>query len=367
MIELRFKKDKIHYNTRKADIYNKPFNIAIGPREPGKSTAILTKIYKMFIHHKRPSIILKRMTVEITESDIEDTFKVINKFLDDNKKIKPIFKTSDIKNGFCDVYISKEDKEKSRVFIRYLSLSVPITRQKGKFLENVAFIYQDECLINPLMNEKYLPGEFDKIKEIYNTYQRENRAHHTMLKCWFTGNPYTKFSPVFIGLGIPINKMTSGAFLVGETWTFEAVTLSEELKEDILKNNPLYKFDDSYTRYAFDGSSIADERYIIEPQQPLNFGLKYVFRISNRYLLVWRNKNLNEGLNRWWCSVQDEEPEANRNIYAIDFNNLISNTRLITPDVKFIMMRFKSAVATRGITYQSIECGYYIEQLYNLI
>lgn len=364
---MRFYKDKIHYNTRRADLYNKTYNIVISPREPGKSTAILTKIYKMFIHHKRPSIILKRMTVEITDSDIQDTFKVINKFLPDNKKIKPIYRTSDIKNGFCDVYLTKEDKDKSKVFIRFLSLSVPVTRLKGKFLDNVAIIYQDEYLINPLMNEKYLAGEFGKIKEIYNTYQRENRAHGTMLKCWFTGNPYTKFSPVHIALNIPINKMNPGAFLVGKNWTFEAVKLTDELKADILAHNPLYQFDDSYTRYAFDGASIADERYTIEPRQPVNFGLKYVFRISNRYLLVWRNKNLNEANNRWWCSVQDEEPEANRNIYAIDFNNLILNTRLITPDVKFIMMRFKSAVATRDITYQSIECGYYIEQLYSMI
>lgn len=364
---MRFYKDKIHYNTRKADLYNKPFNCVISPREPGKSTAILTKIYKMFIHHKRPSIILKRMSVEITESDITDTFKVINKFLPEHRKINPIFKTSDIKNGFCDIYLTKNDKDKGLVFIRFQSLSVPITRLKGKFLDNLAIIYMDEYLINPLMNEKYLPGEFDKIKEIYNTYQRENRTHGTMLKCWFTGNPYTKFSPVHIALGIPINKMNPGSFLVGDTWTFEAVQLTEELKQDILKHNPLYQFDDSYTRYAFDGSSIADERYTIEVNQPLNFGLKYVFRVSNRYLLAWKSKDLNIDKNRWWISVQDEQPLTNRSIYAIDFNNLISNTRLITPDVKFIMMRFKCAVATRDISYQSIECGYYIEQLYTMI
>lgn len=66
-------KDKIHYTPRRIDSYNKPFNFITSEREAGKTTSVIAfKLYKAWYHEHRPSIILRRNIVDITETYITD-------------------------------------------------------------------------------------------------------------------------------------------------------------------------------------------------------------------------------------------------------------------------------------------------------
>ena len=82
--------DNLHYSFREIDGYNKPINIVISPREPGKTTFMwVKKIYAQWKIDKRPFIYIVRKSVEINEALISSIFDVnINKFTDDNVEPK---------------------------------------------------------------------------------------------------------------------------------------------------------------------------------------------------------------------------------------------------------------------------------------
>lgn len=208
-------KDNIHYNTRHTDIYNKPFNFVISPREPGKSTAVTgLKVYDMWLHHHRPSLIIRRRIADMDESYIEDLIKPVNKFKHPYQRLTPIFKKTDLKSGIVDVYV-EDSKGIKRFYCRVQALSIPNARGKSRVIEDLGLIVFDEYLINPMQGEKYLDGELTAFRELYNTYYRDARDRGHQVKCWFLGNPYTVFNPFHLWLQIPLQKIKSGCFLVG--------------------------------------------------------------------------------------------------------------------------------------------------------
>ena len=101
MVEL----DNLHFDFRDADGYNKPFTIAISPREPGKTVALwFKKIYLNWRNDFRPWIILTRTAAEITDAallTIQDAN--INKFLPDDNQIEFRYNRGDFKTGIVDV------------------------------------------------------------------------------------------------------------------------------------------------------------------------------------------------------------------------------------------------------------------------
>lgn len=162
-------------------------------REAGKTTAIpATKIYKMWKHHHRPSIILRRLVVDITETYILDLQDSINDFLPESQKIKFEFKKGNIKDGIVDVTVD------DRPFCRFIAMSVPKARIKSLRYDDPAYIILDEFIVDNRNGEKYLSDEANKFKEIYNTFLRFATKHGHRLKCYFCGNPYSVYNPYFI-------------------------------------------------------------------------------------------------------------------------------------------------------------------------
>ena len=93
--------DNLHYNTRKIDGYNVPFNFIISEREAGKSTYIwLNKCYKAWKEKGETTLVVRRKVVHITSTYIDDISKIINKFTDDNVKFK--YTSSSLKDGITD-------------------------------------------------------------------------------------------------------------------------------------------------------------------------------------------------------------------------------------------------------------------------
>lgn len=352
------RKDKLHISLRRVDSYNKPFNFIISEREAGKSSAILTKAYKMFKKKHRTTLIIRRLIADITETYINDCAKVINKFLPKEKQIEISFKKGSIKEGVVDVFIGDE------TFLRIIALSNPMSRIKSTMIKNPAMIIFDEFICNNRAGEKYLDQEAFKFKEIYNTYQRE--CHGYILKCYFMGNPYSLYNPYFSDLDVNTLELHPGAFICAKNYVIYCYRIKDKLREAILKRNPLYQFDESYKKYAFYGQAVNDSQFIIVPKRPEKFYLRYVFRINNKYLHVWSNSDNDYLYNvKYYLEVMNST-ETNR-VYAIDFNNLVQNTSLVTAQLKCLFIRLKQAISTRTVSFNNIEAGYLSEALYTCI
>ena len=349
------KLDNLHYSYREIDGYNKPFNFVLGPREPGKtSMAWLKKVYFPWRKTKRPWIYLTRTSVEISSALIEsiaDT--IINKFTDDNVKL--VYTKGTFKEGITDVFIGKD------IFFRIVSLNIQLRRIKLAVLKNIEAVLMVEYVINPRNIEKYLKDEAYKIMEAYTTWRRECKG---ILKCYFLGNPYSLFNPLFVYWGVDTNKLKPGTFYVGENFVIHYCQLSEGLRAKLLEQNPLYKFDEDYSAYALDGVAMNDRNIKVVSKQPMGYSLRYVFRIANKFIGVYRNNYLIDHEDKYWCSPVDT-PSARRQVWCFDFGELIERVSLISQEERIALSHFKSAMRRRNISFSSIEVYYYIEEIYN--
>lgn len=362
------KRDNIHCNLREIDRYDKHFNFLVSAREWGKSTAMWTKIYKIAMHKHQPAIVLRRMSVDITEAYVDSIEETINQFLPKSKWVTITYKKGSIKDGTCDVYM---DKACTKMLCRIIALNVPKSRMKSLILRNPSLIFFDEFIIDTMAGEKYLPDEINKFREMYNTYNRHKVKYSgKALKCYFCGNPYTIFSPYAMWLNIPLNQIREGVKIIGEDYYFTCASLSKELKEHILKTNPLYQFDDSYTRYAFGGEAINDQRYTIVTERPKNYYLKFIFKIQNLYLYIWQCNNCDTyDYNRckFWCETSAKLIQTNKRVFAVDFNNLTEGTQLFEPEMRSILILLRYAIGRRDICYKDVSAGFYVENIYKVI
>lgn len=361
---MRLFRDKIHYNIRHVDSYDKDFNFIISPREPGKSTTIWYKAFKSFKHRHRPTIALRRNITDITEAYVLSIQDTINQFLEADKQIKIDYKKGAIKDGTADLFIN------GKVFVRIVALNIPKSRMKSLILDDPMMMVFDEFLVDLRGGEKYLKDEINKFLDCYNTYYRHATKHNHKMKCYFLGNPYTIYNPYFTWLDADFSLIKPGAFIIGRNYLIECYQLTEELKEFILAHNPTYQFDDTYTRYAFGGESINDINFNIIKYQPEGYKLKYIFKIANKYLGIYHidyeRRQIGYNPGKFWISTI-KDYQGSKKVLAVDFNNLVAGTQLMTPDMRAIFIRFKDAIALRDIAYQSVECGYLIEEIYGII
>lgn len=347
------KLDNLHYNFREIDSYNKPFNFVFGARELGKTTSYWVKFYKKRKKNKRPCIYIVRKSVEITEALINSIFDtIINKFCDSG--INPHYNKGSFKDGITDVYIGDD------IFFRIVSLNIDLRRIKLAVLKNVSSVFMDEYIINPKLNEKYIKNEAFIIKEAYTTRRREAIG---ILKCYFTANPYSLFNPLFVDWGVDLRKLKRG-FYVGENFVIEWASLNPLLKEKLLKENPLFK-EDEYSLYALEGAPIND-KHIKLGSLPLNFSLKFVFRIANKYLGIFKNNSYDLTLDRFFVS-ELENVSKYRNIICFEFNELIEGVKLFNSEDKLNLSIFKSSIAQRKVVFNDINCYYLIEEIYKYI
>lgn len=351
------RRDNIHYSLRTIDGYNKPFNLIVSEREVGKSTCLWRdKVFKAY-EQGYTSIVLRRQINDITDVYIEDSVKVINKFID--TPIKIWYKGGSLKDGVVDVFVDKG--ERKDLLYRLIALSNPINRIKSLLLENLRYICFDEFICNPKFKEKYLSDEATRFKELYNTFQRES----TSLKAYFFGNPYSLYNPYFVWLGVDTAKLKRGTIQSGVNWVVECYQMLPELREAILKKNPLYQFDDSYTRYAFEGVAINDANIKIGTL-PDNYSLRFVFRIEGRWLGIFQNNIYSDEGDRYHCQFVDQV-SARRVVYCFEFTELVERTCLLGYEERTKFSQFKSAMRRYLVTFSTIEVYYLIAEIYENI
>lgn len=350
------KRDNLHFNFRTIDGYNKPFNFIISEREAGKSTsAILDKAYKSFVEDGSTTLFIKRMNVDITATYINDFENIINKFI--LPPIKLEYNKSSLKDGIVDVFID------GKIFIRIVSLSLPISRIKSLMLPRIKYIIFDEFIVAKHLGEKYLKGEVFKFKELFNTFQRE--CHN--IRCYFLGNPYSLFNPYFLDLKVNTKLLKRGVIIAGDNYVIQCYEICEELKTIILARNPLYQFDDSYKKYAFDGGNIADENINLG-NMPKNYYLSIVIKIENKYLSLWRNNYYEVLEDRFFVKLENENRYSKRRFtYVLNFEEMVDKTILLSKQDRFKFLSFKQAMEKRLVIFDSIASFYLAQDLYSNI
>lgn len=351
-------RDNLHYTFRKIDGYNKPINIVISAREGAKSTsAILDKSYFPFKRTGATTLYLVRTIVEISEAlitSIQDN--IINKFTDDNVVFQ--YSKSALRDGIVDIRIN------GKLYMRILALSITLRKMKQALLKNIGVILFDEFIVNPRKNEKYLKGESFAISEIYTTYKRERIDNGMPLKMYFLGNPYSLYNPIFLWLGVSPAKLKMGECLVGENYVIEWYKLLPQLRAKILKENPLYEFDEDYKQYAFEGKPILDQNIKLGKLPP-SYHLHFVFRHENKFIGVFQNNYWEDHADLYFCQFMTAKDISNRRVaYCFNFGELINGTALLSNEDKNKFNKFKIAMRKRLVAFQSIDCYYLIEEIY---
>lgn len=379
-------RDNIHMSWRPIDGFNKPINIFISAREPGKTdTTWWEKIYSGWIEDGKPWGYLVRQVVEITEAMIQDIEDTINKWSIDPVELH--YNKGAFKDGIVDVKI------KDKLFFRIISLSITLRRIKLAKIPNIKGIFMDEYIINPISGEKYLPDEYFKLKELYTTYRRSYEGTG-MMKMYFSGNPYSLFNPLFVGLGIDVSILKKDRYnpvsdelidydfpdgisfsekvyklnhniLIGDTYAIEWGALHPVLRKWLITKNPFYQFDEDYSNYALEGMAVND-RNIRLAELPKNFYLSFVFRVNGKIIGVFQNNYVDDLEDRFFCKFLDEV-SARRTIYCFDFGEMIDRSILISLDERSRLQRFKDAIRKRLVSFEDINVYYYIEEVYKNI
>lgn len=307
---------------------------------------------------------------------IDDVQNVLNKFLDE--PIELHYLKGDIKNGIVDIKCSPAGTnpsyaaiKKMPVFFRLIGLSNPMNRIKSMCLPNVRYFFFDEFIANIRGGEKYLASdEHFLIKECYNTYNREAKTPITILAA---GNPYSVYNPIFAGLGVDTSKVKAGNFIVGPNYTINCFKLPQTLKEQILKNNPLYQFDDAYRRYAFDGEAINDQNIRLQKHEPRGFKLKVVFKVGNEFLSIHSGPSIEkdgEPYTFWVCKHDSSwlsKVSKHRKILVLNFKDMIVGSVKMDNDTAKGLSILRNAMDTRRVTFNCVDAHYMLEDIYPTI
>lgn len=366
MLELpaidRSKVDDIHWNGNKMLSYNKPFNACISPRELGKTTWFWLFAYNTLRNKELTTAVCRRNSIDITDIYISDIGKILNEFLTD--KIELVFKRGSIKDGIVDVKLKY--KGNTYDFFRVVALSLPVMRLKGMVMPQISILAMDEFIVDTRHGEKYLPGEEFKFKELYNTLNRYAEKRGDTLRAIFLGNPYSHVNPYFsIWWKVPIKELYPGNFYVNDLVAVDIGVMSDELKAMILKSNPLYKFDDTYKAYGFDGRAINDEQIKVREVQPPNFKLIYMFYVDNIKLGVFYNASRDHDDDYFWCKHMPDYTSQNRPTITFDYNSMINGVYLYDKSAKKVFSFLSQAFRKQKISYASPLEAYTFERIYD--
>ena len=355
-MKLLYKDDGLHFTTREIDGHHRPFNAIISEREDGKSTAVIIgKAVRSYIDKGTPSLIFRRRKVDITDIYIDDLSRMINKFIDQEIKINYSM-TSLRKFGMVDLKIG------DKVIFRLIAISTTLSNLKSLFLPNVKYFIFDEFICNTRLGEKYVAGEAFRFSEIYRTFNREAKEP---IICYFLGNPYSLYNPFFVDWGVPTKKLKRGVILTGKNWAVQCHEMKPELKEYIIAHDPTYQFDNSYTRYSFDGANINDSNIPLYDKLPENYRLLYVFKIDEKMMGIYQNTNYLKEVEFDYCiEFINFSISKRRDIYVFDFKDLIEKSIVVANEDRFRFSKIKNAMRKRRIEFHSIECYYLFEDIY---
>lgn len=351
-------RDNIHFTAKEIDGYNKIFNYIACSRDVGKSTvAACDKIYLNFKKYGRPALLVNRHISDISDQYIQSIEDEINKF--NEPKITISYKTSDVDEGIVPLFV--EDKQIALI----IALSVSIRRIKQLKLKNISCIIFDEFICNPKYGEKYLKNEVEKFKEVYTTFRRCYEGKGS-LKCYFFGNPYTRYNPYFMDTGVNLSRIKPGTIIAGDNWIIQSYRITDELYAILKEKNPYYSRDDAFSRYALDGESVNDAGIRLGKMKN-GFKLLSVCEIEGRRIGIFRNPTAEGDDVKYHCAPLKYDNFAG-DVYVFDLNDLLNGgTVLFNPKDNINFVSFRLAIRRNRVTYEDIATYYDVAEIYNYI
>lgn len=362
--------DDIHYNFRRIDSVNKPFNLIVSAREAGKTTAaVVLKAWKVFKEKNWRTIFLRRNIADITELYIDSFQEILNTFVDEDIKLK--YTKQDAKSGAVKIFCKSPLTGKVELFLVIIGMSQKIQRIKSNVVMNLAYIFYDEFIVNPEYREVYLPNEFTKLKDVYSTFQRyapqiwEDTGKY--VKIYFLGNPYTLYSPFTEAFKVNYNDMNPGSLLSGDEWAVENYQLLPQLVEKIQKRNPFYRQNDEFTKYALHGIAINDLNARLGKLEN-GFTLKYIVSVDKTRIGIYRNtgKSIWEDDRRFYCCKNPPE-NANKDVYCFDFSDLTGGRILYNKKDCASFDLFKNAMRSNWVVFDDVGTYNMIKQIYTFL
>jgi hypothetical protein len=173
------------------------------------------------------------------------------------------------------------------------------------------------------------------------------------------------YNPYFVWWGVDTKKLHPGAIVAGSNYAIECYEMKPELREAILKRNPLYQFDDSYKRYAFDGLNVNDANIRLG-ELPEKFTLRFLFHTEGKTVAVYKTTEYNDinGM-RFFCSlINPEDVSKRRNIFCFEFEDIVNRIVLMSRQDRIMFENFRTSIRNNRVIYSSIEVYYLTEEVY---
>lgn len=366
------KKDNLHLSTSKGDSYDVMDNFYITSRGMGKSALFWGKLYNAWKKLGRTGIVIRTIQADITSAYLDDIETLLNKFRAPADYVQIKYAKGSIKDGVVDVFITEPGEAEKYLFVRVVALGIKVTRYKSLIVRNPSMMGYDEFIPNTRLGEKWLPDAPWRVKELYSTFARECEGY-TLKRYWF-GNPYSRYIPYLLNYyKIDTLQLKPGDFLHGKNYIIDLQKPKPELVELLKKQNPdlLNDIDAEWNRFM-NGEFINDENYEIQPEEPQGYQLRWVFRISNHYIGCFRSGDDPGWEGDFDCDwyvkmLPDDWKSKRRDIYAVDFDNLVAGTQLITKTDKINTQILRNAIARRRVIFKDVNSAYLLQSIYTIL
>lgn len=138
--------------------------------------------------------------------------------------------------------------------------------------------------------------------------------------------------------------------------------MKPELRDLILKRNPLYQFDDSYTKYAFEGTAVNDKNIWVIKDQPKAYQLLYCFIQGDKTIGVYMNQHPSNITPLFWVGYA--EPGKRKSVYCLDFADLKDGTAMITVTDRKAFGALRRAIGNHRVAFTDISVDYAIEEIF---
>lgn len=356
--ETKKKLDNIHYDYTKINGYHVLFYVVISARDPGKTTMKIIDCYNQHVKTGAGFVFITRQVNDITEGYLNSFQEVINDFIDPDVVL--VYGKGGLSQGVVDIRVKGEEE----IFIRVQGLSKKINSQKRFRMSNIRDIVFDEFICNPAFDEKYLTGEYEKLREVIKTYQKDNPK----LRVYLLGNPYSLFNPYFMAWNVNTNKLKIGhMYSDGVLYVIDFYRMKPELRAKLLLDNPDYKIDEDYAHYALDGQAINDQNIRLYDHVPERYSLMYVFRFGKKLIGVFRANDIRENVAFYLYAKYVDEASWKRTVMCFDFNDIINGAVLMARSDAWRYEQFKQAFRHGDIAFSSIEVYYLLQEVYEQI
>ena len=100
--------------------------------------------------------------------------------------------------------------------------------------------------------------------------------------------------------------------------------------------------------------NVNDQNIIIQKERPEGFRLMYIFKVSGKYIGIYRKDFWIDGIGYYCEFLNANSISKRRDIICFDFEELVDHTAMLSPDEKFRFQKIKVAMRKRLIAFESI-------------